>query len=831
MKRMNGTSVHEPAIPIKGGLTMFKASRYVFLLLIIMLLPTVLACSSSSSGESAGKTASATVSIDLKTASQDGQHSPFLGTIDDITSITVDVLQGSTPLITGQQLVNNNGVWSGVLPNLPIGPPLTFVGHAYNASAVQIFTGTTIQALTGQNDVVNILLAPITNGVTQTFPKITNILLPEQILTSNTVTISIFVSAGFNEALTYMATAAPAGGSFNPSNGTINLSGTTATLVLSYTAPSTAGTYTHSIRVTNSQSNWVETNFSTVITGTASPSVIMKFAPMITAIGAMRSGSDVAFTAEVSDTGPLSALTYSWGFDGGLSFDDNTTNPAVLQGYDETKSGNLTLTVTNGEGAATTVSYYIAPGLLPDTVVVTQGAPWARTMTAGSSDSYFKSVSVASDGSVFAAGSIAGPGVYDFGNGVTVEGLYDINNIVLVKYNSSGVAQWAQTMSVASGSSFFNSVSVASDGSVYAAGSINGTDYYYFGGVSAAGPYAGNNIVLVKYDSSGVAQWAQSVTAGDGESLFNSVSVAPDGSVYAAGYIYGNASYNFGNSVIVMGASMQSNIVLVKYNSSGMAQWARTMAAGVNFAGENPSLFRGVSVASDGSVYAAGTFFGGDFGNGVTVQGTSTDNCVLVKYNSDGEAMWAQTVAASSFPSDFNSVSAASDGSVYAAGIIENTYTYDFGNNVTATGTNGGGNIILVKYSSSGAAQWARTVTAGGSFSIFNGVSVASDGSVYAAGLISGTGTYDFGNNVTAAGTYNGDNIVLVKYSSVGTAQLARTVTEGSGASLFNTVCAASDNSVYAAGIISGAGTYDFGDNVIAHGSYAGSNIVLVKYY
>ena len=31
---------------------------------------------------------------------------------------------------------------------------------------------------------------------------------------------------------------------------------------------------------------------------------------------------------------------------------------------------------------------------------------------------------------------------------------------------------------------------------------------------------------------------------------------------------------------------------------------------------------------------------------------------------------------------------------------------------------------------------------------------MASDGSVYAAGYISGTGTYNFGNSVTAAGTY-----------------------------------------------------------------------------
>jgi hypothetical protein len=106
----------------------------------------------------------------------------------------------------------------------------------------------------------------------------------------------------------------------------------------------------------------------------------------------------------------------------------------------------------------------------------------------------------------------------------------------------------------------------------------------------------------------------------------------------------------------------------------------------------------------------------------------------------------------------------ASDGSVFTAGRIDGTGIYDFGNSVTAAGTYSGSNIVLVKYNSSGTAQWAQTVTVGSSNSEFLGVSVGSDGSVCAAGSIWGTSTYDFGNGVTAAGTYSGSNIVLVKY-------------------------------------------------------------------
>jgi hypothetical protein len=394
-----------------------------------------------------------------------------------------------------------------------------------------------------------------------------------------------------------------------------------------------------------------------------------------------------------------------------------------------------------------------------------------QTVITGSSTSQFMSASAGSDGSVYAAGYITGTGTYNFGNNITATGSFGGSNIVLVRYNSFGVAQFAQT--VAGGSySQFNGVSIAADGSVYAAGSMVGTGTYNFGNnVTVAGTNSsGSNIVLVKYNSSGVAQWAQTVTLGTNASQFNGVSVTSDGSVYAAGYIAGNGSYSFGNNVTATGAYSSNNIVLVKYNSSGLAQWARTTTTGNNY-----SMFISISKASDGSIYAAGYIMGNGtygFGNGVTATGTvsGAPNVILVKYNGLGEAQWAQTVTAGVSATGFFGVSVASDGSVYAAGIMSGTGTYSFGNNVTAAGTNSSGsgyNVMLVTYNESGMAQWAQTVTTGSSASSFFGVSAAPDGSVCAAGVISGTGTYGFGNSVTATGTNNsglGYNALLVKY-------------------------------------------------------------------
>jgi hypothetical protein len=510
----------------------------------------------------------------------------------------------------------------------------------------------------------------------------------------------------------------------------------------------------------------------------------------------------------------------------------NVTSPYVISTALTSTTSYFVVTAVSGTSPfigsesvpSAEVSAFVIPSKLP--------AQWAQTVTAGSNQSSFSSVSVASDGSMYAAGFITGTSTYNFGNSVTATGTYTTGlNAVLVKYNSSGVAQWAQTVTAGVDDSYFYSVSVASDGSVYAVGSIYATGTFNFGNnVTAAGTVTGSNPVLVKYNSSGVAQWAKTVTAGSGGSSFFSVSAASDGSVYAAGYIYGTGAYNFGNSVTATGAYSHENIVLVKYDSSGVAQWAQTVTAG-----SGGSLFNSVSAASDGSMYAAGYITGTstyNFGNSVTAAGTFTNgiNMVLVKYNSSGVAQWTQTATVGSDYSNFFSVSVASDGSVYAAGDIYGTGTFNFGNSVTAGGTYTGYNPVVVKYNSSGVAQWAQTVTAGSNESEFYSVSVASDGSVYAAGYITGTGTYNFGNSVTATGAYSDKNIVLVSYDSSGVAQWAPTMIVGSGRSVFNGVSVASDGSVYAAGYITGTGTYNLGNSVTATGAYSYENIVLVKY-
>ena len=101
----------------------------------------------------------------------------------------------------------------------------------------------------------------------------------------------------------------------------------------------------------------------------------------------------------------------------------------------------------------------------------------------------------------------------------------------------------------------------------------------------------------------------------------------------------------------------------------------------------------------------------------------------------------------------FSGVTVDTSGNVYAAGYIYSTGTYTFGTVTVAGSVAGGYNAVLVKYNSSGVAQWARSNTTGSAMARFNAVAVDSSGNIYAVGYVYGTGTYTFGTGITAAGT------------------------------------------------------------------------------
>ncbi len=300
-------------------------------------------------------------------------------------------------------------------------------------------------------------------------------------------------------------------------------------------------------------------------------------------------------------------------------------------------------------------------------------------------------------------GGIGGLGVAvdSFGNVYNIGhrgGYYvvdSINENFLAKYDSSGVQQWNRTW----GGGYLDEkggVAVDSSDNVYVAGNTYGMS-----------GFEGHDMILMKYDSSGEPQWNRT-WGGDGWDDGRAVVVDSSDNVYLAGI-------------------GDWDMALVKYDSSGVQQWNRTWGG----VGEN-KLGRGNGVAVDSSdnVYLAGI---GDWnGDG---------GMILVKYDSSGVLQWNRTWGGSD-RDKCNGVVVDSSDNVYLTGS-----TNSFGL--------GGFDMVLVKYDSSGVQQWNRT-WGGSDRDESSGVAVDLSDNVYLTGSTDSFGV-DSGNMILVKYNSSGD--------------------------------------------------------------------------
>ena len=241
-------------------------------------------------------------------------------TFSDIGKITVSVKEGQITHIDNQTLSkdSSDGRWKATLLNLPTSVTLTFSGDAYRGSVdnfTKTFSGTVSTSLsTSGTNIIGLTMYPVSNNTTQTFPTITSVLRPSSMNVGDNASIQIAVKGSTNETLNYFF--GSGGGTFNPGQCTsletsdnltvtgicnsggvdFTLSGTTGTIVSTYTAPTvipSSGKVEHTINVSNSQNNAVEVGFSITLTNTGASgsgtySLEPRFAPVITGLSGRR---------------------------------------------------------------------------------------------------------------------------------------------------------------------------------------------------------------------------------------------------------------------------------------------------------------------------------------------------------------------------------------------------------------------------------------------------------------------------------------------------------------------------------------------------------------
>lgn len=299
---------------------------------------------------------------------------------------------------------------------------------------------------------------------------------------------------------------------------------------------------------------------------------------------------------------------------------------------------------------------------------------WISTLGGSSADGAWETA-VGPSGNVYVAG-------YSNSTGNAA------GDALLVKYNPAGAVQWQKTLA-GSSLDWFMSIALDSSENIYTAGITSS---------QGAGSYDG---LLCKYNSDGDLQWQRSL-GGSGDDRFRRVTADSSGNVYVTGW---TASQGAGGD----------DLLIVKYNSSGTLQWQRSLGGASNDYGY------GIGTDASGNVYVVGQ---------TASQGAGVNDSLIVKYNSSGVLQWQRSLGGAGNEEPLCAVD--SSGNVYLCGI-------------TSSQGAGGEDILIAKYNSSGVIQWQRSL---GGTGTDQGRSIAVDAmsNIYIAGTSNsagGAGGYD----------------------------------------------------------------------------------------
>lgn len=279
----------------------------------------------------------------------------------------------------------------------------------------------------------------------------------------------------------------------------------------------------------------------------------------------------------------------------------------------------------------------------------------------------------------------------------------------IVKYNNSGIVQWAKkqnqidpdiyiitTLTAGSGNGCWigviftfpynssliklddsgnivdmfvqenvrgiSSISVDNEDNVIVSGPVEGTNVSFNGYDTI--PSNSYNEYVVKYNPAGIAQWILIIE----DITFQDWYVTTDnsGNIYYNGTLF-DSTY-FGN-IKANGPMFFYDFFVVKISPGGDVLWLKEIVQEEPLGeGQTGNLFP--VACRDDAVFVTGTYKGGlNLGNGVTFSTAQFYDIFIIKYSSDGDALWGMKGSSSDYD-QASSIAVDENGNIYFTGAV-----------------------------------------------------------------------------------------------------------------------------------------------------------------
>jgi hypothetical protein len=314
------------------------------------------------------------------------------------------------------------------------------------------------------------------------------------------------------------------------------------------------------------------------------------------------------------------------------------------------------------------------------------------------------------------------------------------SDIFVAKYSSDGTHQWSKSFGNALDDTA-RGVAVDASGDIAVVGSFKRS--LSFGGASLTAYYSGfgtetSDLFIVKLTSTGAHSWSKSYGSFANDSA-NGVATDRDGNVIAVG--------TFGGIVSLGGANLQSStgttdIFMAKYSSTGGHVWS------TRYGSISDDVANGVATDPSGNIFIVGTSQGALSLGGLMLPSLGAADVFVAKFDPNAGHQWSKQFGGGATDAGF-AVATDGGGNVFVTGYVQGSVDYGGG----ARAGSGSWDAFLVKYSPTGGHLWSKQL--GGS-SVDEGLGIATDtsGNVILTGAFQGTSSYE-GGALTSAGGWD----------------------------------------------------------------------------